>query len=78
MDAMALALMLRARPELSIENTSPALSCPAETARGHAANRSSANTRKAYQSDRMLLTRWCRKKASTPASPRRTSSGWSL
>lgn len=42
--------------------SSPALNRLADTARGYAEARSSSNTRKAYASDWMQFSRWCRRK----------------
>jgi integrase len=47
---------------MSGQQTSPALERLAETARGYAAARSSANTQKAYASDWAQFARWCRRK----------------
>jgi integrase len=44
------------------QGSSPALARLAETARGYAAARSSANTQKAYASDWAQFARWCRRK----------------
>ena len=46
-----------------LDATTPGLTRLAETARGYAAARSSANTRRAYASDWAQFSRWCRRKA---------------
>lgn len=45
-----------------LDTTVPSLTRLAETARGYAAARSSANTQKAYASDWAQFCRWCRRK----------------
>jgi integrase len=47
----------------------PALARLADTARGYAAARSSANTRKAYASDWAQFSRWCRRKGFDACEP---------
>ena len=49
-------------PQVSDTSSSPALSRLADTARGYAAARSSANTQKAYASDWTQFSRWCRRR----------------
>ncbi len=55
--------------ELASSRSTPALSRLAETARGYAAARSSANTQKAYCSDWAQFQRWCRRKGFDAAQP---------
>jgi integrase len=60
---------LTSTPEVSGSPLSPALTRLAETARDYAANRSSANTQKAYASDWAQFARWSRRKGFDAAEP---------
>ncbi|MGL4234777.1 tyrosine-type recombinase/integrase [Tabrizicola sp.] len=53
----------------TLDATTPGLTRLAETARGYAAARSSANTQKAYASDWAQFNRWCRRKGIDAAVP---------